>query len=67
MKQNKQPNYTKKEVDSENIGMRSDLDAEHPLKTVDRYAGDSLEEHKQLEEANEYLGEKITKQVFNNS
>ncbi|MGP4041425.1 hypothetical protein ACTWP4_16200 [Gracilibacillus sp. D59] len=49
------------------IGIRVDIDPAHLEDTVERYAGDSVNEHKQLEEANEYLAKKEIEQVRNNS
>lgn len=48
-------------------GVRTELDAEHPQDTIDRYPGDSVNEHKELEKVNEGLAEKEIKQVFHNS
>ncbi|GAA0327115.1 hypothetical protein GCM10008967_17060 [Bacillus carboniphilus] len=52
---------------TEEFGIRSDLDSTHPYETVDRYAGDSVNEHKELEKVNEHFAEKEISQVFNNS
>jgi hypothetical protein len=49
------------------LGVRTELDPAHPSNTVDRFAGDSVEEHKQLEKANEHFADKEISQVFNNS
>ena len=51
----------------EEYGIRTDLDSAHPYNTVDRYPGDSVNEHKELEKVNEHFAEKEISQVFNNS
>ncbi|MFB4166057.1 hypothetical protein ACE1TI_20220 [Alteribacillus sp. JSM 102045] len=49
------------------IGVHTSLKANKPFDTEDRFAGDSVDEHKQLEAANEDLAEKEISQTFNNS
>ncbi|WP_163538719.1 hypothetical protein [Gracilibacillus sp. YIM 98692] len=49
------------------IGIRKDIDPAHPENTLERYAGDSVDEHKELEEANEYIADKEIGQVDRNS
>ncbi|QGH33998.1 hypothetical protein GI584_08160 [Gracilibacillus salitolerans] len=49
------------------IGIRKDIDPAHLEDTVERYAGDSVDAHKELEEANEYVANKEIEQVRNNS
>ncbi|ARK30554.1 hypothetical protein [Halalkalibacter krulwichiae] len=49
------------------IGIRTELDSRDPSQTVDRYAGDSVDQHKELEKANEGLAEAEIKQVSENS
>ncbi|MET3697473.1 hypothetical protein [Bacillus oleivorans] len=65
MKKEKNNNLTYKKT--EEYGIRTDLDSAHPYNTVDRYAGDSVNEHKELEKVNESFAEKEISQVFNNS
>lgn len=48
------------------IGVRTDLDPLHPSATVDRYAGDSVDEHKELEKANEHFADEELSQQNNN-
>jgi hypothetical protein len=38
--------------------IRSDLNSENPFHTTSYYAGDSVNEHKDLEESNEYIDQK---------
>jgi hypothetical protein len=38
--------------------VRTDLNSENPFNTTSYYAGDSVDEHKDLEEANDYFNEK---------
>ncbi|SFL51581.1 hypothetical protein SAMN04487943_10210 [Gracilibacillus orientalis] len=49
------------------LGIRKDIDPAHLEDTVERYAGDSVDAHKELEEANEYFANKEMEQVRNNS
>lgn len=66
-KDNKQKYDGSTKVDtSEGIGIRTDLDTKHLFDTVDRYAGDSVNEHKQMEEANEHFASEEIEQVNNN-
>ncbi|MBM7571213.1 hypothetical protein [Aquibacillus albus] len=51
----------------EGMGIQTEVDPEHPLETVDRYTGDSVNEHKVMEEANEFIADKEIEQVDNNS
>lgn len=37
------------------------------VKTEDKFVGDSIDEHKELEAGNEYIAEKEIGQTFNNS
>ncbi|WP_077625216.1 hypothetical protein [Sediminibacillus massiliensis] len=53
--------------ENEGIGIRTDLDSKHPFNTVDRFAGDSVNEHKELEKANEHFAAEEIKQVRDNS
>jgi hypothetical protein len=48
------------------FGMNADLDTHNPFKSEAEYAGDSIDEHVTLEQANEYFAEKEIKQVFEN-
>ncbi len=49
------------------IGIRTELNALHPFESVSRYAGDSVDEHKDLEEVNEYFNEMTLSQINQNS
>ena len=48
------------------FGMTADLDTNNPFESEAVYAGDSIDEHVTLEEANAYIAEKEIKQVFEN-
>ncbi len=48
------------------FGMTADLDTNNPFESEAVYAGDSVDEHVTLEEANAYLAEKEIKQVYDN-
>jgi len=48
------------------FGMNTSLDTNNPFKSEATYAGDSVDEHTTIEQANEYLAEKEIKQVFEN-
>ncbi|MBD8067612.1 hypothetical protein [Bacillus sp. PS06] len=48
------------------VGMTAGLDTNNPLVSEATYAGDSLDEHVTMEEANSYLAEKEINQVFDN-
>ncbi|WP_164670758.1 hypothetical protein [Virgibacillus doumboii] len=43
------------------------LDANHPFEVEDNYAGDSVDKHKELEDANETIAKKEISQINNNS
>ncbi|MGN8647419.1 hypothetical protein ACTNEO_16110 [Gracilibacillus sp. HCP3S3_G5_1] len=49
------------------FGIRKDANPAHLQDTMERYAGDSVDAHKELEEANEYVANKEIEQVRNNS
>ncbi|KHF38889.1 hypothetical protein [Halalkalibacter okhensis] len=48
-------------------GIRTEVNSAHPEHTIDRYAGDSVNEHKELERANEDIAEDEISQIINNS
>ncbi|WP_078548298.1 hypothetical protein [Litchfieldia alkalitelluris] len=48
------------------VGMSTDLDTNNPFESESTYAGDSVDEHVTLEQANSYLAEKDIKQVYDN-
>jgi hypothetical protein len=48
------------------FGMTTDLDTNNPFVSESVYAGDSVDEHVTIEEANSYLAEKEIHQVFDN-
>lgn len=69
MKSKREKNFplpTQANQDGE-IGVRKDLDPAHLKETRNRYPGDSVDEHKELEEANEYIASKEIEQVDHNS
>lgn len=49
------------------IRMSTDFHFHQAFLPEETYAGDSVEEHKALEQANEYLAEEEILQLFNNS
>nr|WP_273840451.1 hypothetical protein [Halalkalibacter alkalisediminis] len=49
------------------IGIRTELDPYHPSNTIDRYPGDSVNEHKDLEKANEHFADEEIKQINENT
>ncbi|WP_186576807.1 hypothetical protein [Aquibacillus kalidii] len=55
-----------KENSLEQVSVRTDLSTDHPYDTTTRYAGDSVNEHKAKESANEFFAEKEIEQVRNN-
>ncbi|WP_226035530.1 hypothetical protein [Aquibacillus saliphilus] len=55
-----------KENSSEGIGIKTELDSELPYHTVDQYAGDSVNEHKEIEKANEHFADEEIEQINNN-
>ncbi|MDL4841180.1 hypothetical protein [Aquibacillus rhizosphaerae] len=60
-------NAKTKENENEGISVETDLDPKHMFDTTDRYAGDSVNEHKQMEKANAYIAEEELEQINNNS
>ncbi|MEN1968041.1 hypothetical protein WMZ97_08190 [Lentibacillus sp. N15] len=48
------------------IGVKSGLHTNNPLNAENNVAGDSVDEHKELEAANEVIAEKEISQVNNN-
>ncbi|MFN7253378.1 MAG: hypothetical protein ACK4M9_21790 [Anaerobacillus sp.] len=61
-------NDTKKEyLNKEEVTIRSDIDSKDIFHTTPYYAGDSVDQHKQLEEVNEMFTEKEIKQSNENS
>ncbi|WP_106495329.1 hypothetical protein [Lentibacillus sp. Marseille-P4043] len=60
------PFPTKANMDGE-ISVNNGLDTNNPLNEEDNFAGDSVDEHKELESANETIAERIISQVNNNS
>jgi hypothetical protein len=59
----KKKDYFKKEE----VTIRSDIDSKDFYHTTPYYAGDSVDQHNQLEEANEMFSEKVIKQSNENS
>ncbi|MFD1360957.1 hypothetical protein [Lentibacillus salinarum] len=49
------------------LSVTDGLDANHPFKEEDNYAGDSVDEHKELEAANQVMAEKEIEQINHNS
>ncbi|GAE28202.1 hypothetical protein JCM9140_4412 [Halalkalibacter wakoensis JCM 9140] len=65
-KNNKEFKMPSKTYSQGEIGMRTEVDPEHPDYNIDRYAGDSVDEHKELERANEDIAEKEIAQINEN-
>ncbi|WP_174613001.1 hypothetical protein [Virgibacillus ihumii] len=57
---------TQANMDGE-YNIRNGLDAKKPYNEDDDAAGDSVDEHKELEAANEIIAEKVISQINNNS
>ncbi|TRM11233.1 hypothetical protein FH966_05640 [Lentibacillus cibarius] len=57
---------TQANMDGE-LSISDGLDANHPFKEEDNPAGDSVDEHKELEAANELMAKKQLSQINNNS
>ncbi|RXJ01323.1 hypothetical protein DS745_10300 [Anaerobacillus alkaliphilus] len=51
----------------EEVTIRSDIDSKDIFHSTPYYAGDSVDQHKQLEEVNEMFSEKEIKQSNENS
>lgn len=51
----------------EEVSIRTDLDTKDIFHSTPYYAGDSVDQHKQLEEVNEMFSEKEIKQSNENS
>jgi len=49
------------------LSVNHGLEFNHPFQAEDAQAGDSVDEHKKLESANEEIAEKEISQVYNNS
>ncbi|WP_163971429.1 hypothetical protein [Oceanobacillus halotolerans] len=49
------------------LNVHNGLNTNNPLQEEDNYAGDSVDEHKELEAANEQIAKKEISQVYNNS
>ncbi|WP_099156739.1 hypothetical protein [Virgibacillus ndiopensis] len=60
------PIPTQSNIDGE-INVHNGVNTNHPFQSEDNFAGDSVDEHKKLESANEVIAEKEISQVFNNS
>lgn len=54
-------------LNEEEITIRSDIDSKAIFHSTPYYAGDSVDQHKQLEEVNEMFSEKEIKQSNENS
>lgn len=57
---------TQANMDGE-LSVQDGLDANNPLKEEDNYADDSVNEHKELEAANQITAEKEIEQISHNS
>ncbi|WP_311775133.1 hypothetical protein [Alkalihalobacillus sp. TS-13] len=55
------------ENSSGQLSIRTGLESDRPLDSEERFPGDSIDEHKELESANEYFAEKEISQSNNNS
>ncbi|WLR50375.1 hypothetical protein LC040_14035 [Bacillus tianshenii] len=49
------------------VGIRTDINSEHPYSSIDHYAGDSVDEYRQIEAANEHIADKEIAQITENS
>lgn len=54
-------------LEKEEVTIRSDINSKDIFHSTPYYAGDSVDQHKQLEEVNEFFSEKEIKQSNNNS
>lgn len=54
-------------LEKEEVTIRSDIDSKDIFHSTPYYAGDSVDQHKQLEEVNEMFSEKEIKQSNENS
>jgi hypothetical protein len=54
-------------LNKEEVTIRSDIDSKDIFHSTPYYAGDSVDQHKQLEEVNEMFSEKEIKQSNENS
>lgn len=54
-------------LNEEEVTIRSDIDSKDIFHSTPYYAGDSVDQHKQLEEVNEMFSEKEIKQSNENS
>ncbi|MDC3417132.1 hypothetical protein [Aquibacillus salsiterrae] len=50
----------------EGMGVQTEINPAHPLNSIDRYPGDSVDEHKAKEDVNVYFAEKEIEQEDNN-
>ncbi|RYG74315.1 hypothetical protein EU245_02915 [Lentibacillus lipolyticus] len=57
---------TQANMDGE-LSVQDGLDTNNPLKEEDNFAGDSVNEHKELEAANQHIAEKEIGQINKNS
>ncbi|WP_100012401.1 hypothetical protein [Lentibacillus sediminis] len=49
------------------LGVQDEVKANHPFHAEDNTAGNSVDQHKKLESANEVIAKKEISQVYNNS
>lgn len=68
MNQKNKNNFSEKTKENgvEQVGVRTDLNTENLFDSTNRYAGDSVNEHKAIESANEFFAEKEIEQARNN-
>lgn len=73
MKKNKNANVSGSKTEfplhrniSSGVGVTADFDTNDPFESESSYAGNSVDEHVTMEEANEYIGYKQISQINNN-
>jgi hypothetical protein len=66
MTKKKTENMPSQTFETGKIGMQNELRSNFPFDTTDKYAGDSVDKHKELENANEDLAKEELDQVNNN-
>ncbi|HLR68638.1 hypothetical protein [Virgibacillus alimentarius] len=64
---NKKSQFPTKANEEEQINVHNELKANKPLPMQNKFAGDSVDEHKRLEAANEIIAKKEISQTYNNS
>ncbi|WP_088105211.1 hypothetical protein [Halalkalibacter urbisdiaboli] len=67
MTKNKKENRVSQTYDTGKIGLQNEIRSNFPFDTTDRYAGDSVDKHKEMENANEDIAKEEISQINNNS